>query len=62
MSERDSKEIPCQRAMVKDICFYGFRRWFVNGFRRGRKTFVYGFRRRIFDGFCRRRRIQNFRM
>ena len=44
MSERDNKEIPRQRAMVKDICFmvsgvagkhflYGFRRWFFNGFR-----------------------------
>ena len=39
---------------------YGFRRWFVCGFRRGRKTFCYGFRRWILGGFCRRRRIHNF--
>ena len=50
MSERNSKETPCQRAMVKDDFCYGFRRgrqtffdvfrrWFFYGFRRGRKRF-----------------------
>ena len=62
MSERDSKEIPCQRAMVKDVfcygfrrgrqaLFYGFRRWLFYGFRRGRERFFYGFRRWFFYGF-----------
>ena len=48
MSERHAKETPCQRAMVKDICFYGFRR--------GRQTFFYGFRRWFFNGFRRGRK------
>ena len=61
MSERDAKETPCQRAMVKDVFvmvsvvagkrfLYGFRRWFfmvsiVAG------NVVYGFRRWFFNGF-----------
>ena len=49
-------------SVVAGNVFYGFRRWFVYGFRRGRKMLFYGFRRWILGGFCRRRRIQNFRM
>ena len=55
MPERDSKETPCQRAMVKDVFLwfpswqanvaYGFHRWLFDGFRRGRERFCHGFRR-----------------
>ena len=61
MPERDNKETPCQRAMVKDgflivsavagkRCFYGFRRCFL-WFPSWQGTFLYGFRRWFFNGF-----------
>ena len=49
MSERDNKEIPCQRAMVKDV--------FVYGFRRGRQTFLMVSVVGCFYGFCRGREL-----
>ena len=42
-----------ERFLVFRVFRIGFRRWFFNGFRNGRKTFVYGFRRWLFNGFRR---------
>ena len=42
-----------ERFLVFCVLRIGFRRWFLYGFRRGRKMFVYGFRRWFFHGFRR---------
>ena len=49
MSERDSEETPCQRAMVKDISFLWFPSWQANFF----LFFLNGFRRFLFSSFLR---------